>query len=228
VPPLSLLQVTPHEIVVCKPPGLASELPRDPHAESLLTRLHADGYDDLRLVHRLDAPTCGVMVVARTADAAAHYAAEIAAQRWKKFYVAEIGLPADRAHALLGDHKAYLSTQGRRARVVRSGGKPSFLSVVHAASAGPARTHLLIRLHTGRFHQIRVMLAALGAPLTGDRLYGGGEGAMYLEHVLLGAHPFGDPSLSVWRAPAHSGRPAWPASLIAAVNEQQTLILREA
>ena len=229
MPPLSLLQVTPHEIVVCKPPGLASELPRDPHAESLLTRLHADGYGDLRLVHRLDAPTCGVMVVARTAGAAAYYAAEIAAQRWKKFYVAEIAVPADRAHALIGDHKAYLSTHGRRASVVRSGGKPSFLSVVHAAAAGRGRTHLLIRLHTGRFHQIRVMLASLGAPLAGDTLYGGADaGAMYLEHVLLGARPFGGTTLSVWRAPAHSGRPAWSASLIAAVNEQQASILREA
>jgi 23S rRNA-/tRNA-specific pseudouridylate synthase len=224
-----MLQVTPHEIVACKPPGLASELPRDPRADSLLTRLRDEGYDGLRLVHRLDAPTSGVMVMARTADAAAHYATEIAARRWKKLYVAEVGVSVDQAQALIGEHKTYLSTQGRRAIVVRSGGKASLLSVVHAAPAGPQRSHLLVRLHTGRFHQIRVMLATLGAPLSGDALYGGaGEGPLYLEHVLLAARPFGADALSVWRAPAYTGRPAWAASLIAAVDEAQASILHEA
>src|SRR5687768_9796210 len=124
--PLARLLVTPHELVVSKPPGLASELPRDPDADSLVTRLQAEGFDNLRLVHRLDSPACGVMVIARTEEAAAHYSAEIAARRWQKFYVAEVALPADRAQKLVGPHKAYLSTEGRKAMVVRSGGKPSF------------------------------------------------------------------------------------------------------
>ena len=81
--PLTLLQVTPHEIVVCKPAGVASEHTRDPHADSLLSRLRADGFDDLRLVHRLDSPTCGVMIVARSREAAAHYTSVITARRWK-------------------------------------------------------------------------------------------------------------------------------------------------
>jgi len=215
-----MLHVTPHEIVVCKPPGLASELPRDPSADSLVTRLHAEGFDDLRLVHRLDAPTCGVMIVARTPEAAAHYSAEIAAQRWRKVYVAETAVPIDRAQRLIGDHKAYLSTEGRRAAVVRSGGKPSFLTIAHAAPAGQGHTHLLIRLHTGRFHQIRVMLANLGAPLAGDTLYGGPQGSFYLEHVLLSARLFGSTESSVWLAPSHDGRPAWSASLADAVRRE--------
>jgi len=225
-----ILEVTPHEIVACKPPGLASELPRDPRADSLLTRLRAQGYDDLRLVHRLDAPACGVMIVARTADAAAHYSAEIAARRWQKLYAAEVTTALPQTRALIGRHKAYLATEGRRATVVRSGGKASFLTIVHAspAPASPSRSHVLVHLHTGRFHQIRAMLAHLGAPLAGDALYGGSPGAFYLEHVMLAARPFATTAPRLWRAPVHGGRPQWSDDFVTAVDAQAPALLSEA
>lgn len=228
---MDLLHVTPHELVVCKPAGLPSELPRDPRADSLLTRLREDGFTNLRLVHRLDSPTCGVMIVARTPEAASHYSAEIEARRWHKVYVAEVGVPVDRAQGLIGDHKAYLSTQGRKAVIVRSGGKPSFLTVTSVAPAPDAseRSHVLVRLHTGRFHQIRVMLSALGAPLAGDHTYGGRAGdRFYLEHVLLGARLFGSEDLSVWRAPSHAARASWSKTMIDAVNAEEASLRRQA
>jgi 23S rRNA-/tRNA-specific pseudouridylate synthase len=227
--PLVLVEVTPHEIVLAKPPGLASELPRDPAADSLVTRLRVQGFPDVRLVHRLDAPACGLMIVARSPEAAAHYGAEIAARRWQKVYVAEVAAPLEHATAIVGKHKAYLSTAGRRARLVRSGGKPSFLTVVHASPAGVAsdRCHVLVHLQTGRFHQIRVMLAGLGAPLVGDATYGGPEGTFSLEHVLLSARPVGAAEPRVWLAPAHEARPAWTPALAEAVDAQARSILRE-
>ena len=231
MPSVELLQLTPHELVVRKPAGLPSELPRDPRADSLVSRLRTEGFDNLRLVHRLDTPASGVMIVARTPDAAAHYSAEIAARRWKKVYIAGLSVPIDRAQALVGDHKAYLSTEGRKARVVRSGGKASFLTIAHVAPVPDAsgRSHALVRLHTGRFHQIRVMLAALGAPLAGDDTYGGPAGdRWYLEHVLLSARLFGADDLSVWRAPGHADRPSWSAALHDAVNAEEASLRREA
>lgn len=227
---LVLLEVTPHEVVVSKPPGLASELPRDPRGDSLVARLREEGFDSVRLVHRLDAPASGLMIVARTPEAAAHYSAEIAARRWQKAYVAEVAAPLEHAAAIVGKHKAFLSTAGRRARLVRSGGKPSFLTIVRAAPAGaaPDRCHLLVHLHTGRFHQIRVMLSGLGAPLVGDTLYGGPEGVFYLEHVLLAARPFASAQPRVWTAPPHEGRPRWSPVLEGAIEEQGRLFLSEA
>jgi 23S rRNA-/tRNA-specific pseudouridylate synthase len=223
--PLHLLHVTPHEIVVCKPAGLPSEMPRDPAADSLVTRLGAEGFEGLRLVHRLDAPACGVMIVARSSEAAAHYSAEIAARRWHKVYVAEVAMPIDKAQRLIGDHNAYLATEGRRATVVRSGGKPSFLTIVHAAPATKGRSHVLIRLRTGRFHQIRVMMAALGAPLSGDALYDGpADAPFYLEHVMLGARLFGSTTQQSWLAPPHRDRRQWAASLIEAVAAEHAAL----
>jgi 23S rRNA-/tRNA-specific pseudouridylate synthase len=218
---VTLIEITPHEIVALKPAGLASELPRDPAADSLVRRLSAQGYPSVRLVHRLDAPTCGLMLVARSAEAAAHYAREIAARRWHKWYVAQVSLSPRKAGQLVGAHKSYLKVEGRSVRVVRAGGKPSFLDVALAAPVPgvPGESHLLVQLHTGRLHQIRVMLAHLGAPLTGDIRYGGPPAqAMYLEHVILGARTFASGEWRVWLAPADGNRSPWAPALSDAVD----------
>lgn len=218
--PLQIVDRTTDTLVVVKPADLASEVPRDPHADSLVRRLAAEGHRDLRLVHRLDTPACGLMLVACTRPAAAHYAQEIEARRWHKWYVARVSLPVGHASALVGPHKAYLKVDGRVARVVRSGGKPSFLDVELATPVpdDSGDSHLLIRLHTGRFHQIRAMLASAGAPLTGDEAYGGTTDApLSLEHVVLGAYAAGSLAWTVWQTPPHLDRDPWAPELAAAV-----------
>lgn len=218
---LAVLDRALDTLVVRKPAGLACELPRDPAADSIVMRLRAQGHGDVRLVHRLDTPACGLLVVATSQPAAAHYSAEIAGRRWEKWYVAEVAAPIEQAAALVGRHRMYLSTEGRRAVVVRAGGKPAFLTVHHASAstAGPGRSLVLIELHTGRFHQIRVMLATLGAPLVGDTLYGAAPSPdFYLEHVALRAIPFGEAESRVWRSPAAGDRPLWPSDLGAALE----------
>jgi 23S rRNA pseudouridine1911/1915/1917 synthase len=216
-----LVYRTPGAIVVVKPAGLASELARDPAADSLVSRLTADRHPAPRLVHRLDAAACGLMLVALTKAAAAHYSREIETGRWQKWYVARVAQPIAAARDLVGPHKAYLRTEGRVATVVRSGGKPSFLDVLLAAPApdAPDTSHVLIRLHTGRFHQIRVMLAQAGAPLAGDRTYGGpGQWPLYLEHVVLGSHADTTGAWTVWQGPPHEDRERWAPELADAVE----------
>lgn len=217
-----LLSVTEHEIVALKPAGLPSELPRDTAADSLVHRLSAQGFSGLRLVHRLDAMSCGLMLVARSAEAAAHYSREIADRRWHKWYVAQVALPNSQAGQLVGPHKSYLKVEGTSARVVRAGGKPSFLDVTMTAPVPgvPGDSHLLVQLHTGRLHQIRVMLAHRGAPLSGDVRYGGPAGrTFYLEHAILGARRFGTLEWCVWEAPSHPDRPQWAPALTNAVED---------
>jgi 23S rRNA pseudouridine1911/1915/1917 synthase len=218
---IQLLEVTRHEIVALKPAGLASELPRDPNADSFVRRLEGQGFSGLRLVHRLDAPSCGLMLVARSAEAAAHYAREIAARRWHKWYVAQVALPSSKAEQLVGSHKSYLKVDGSSSRVVRAGGKPSFLDVTLATPVPdvPNDSHVLVQLHTGRLHQIRVMLAHRGAPLSGDVRYGGPSGrTIYLEHAILAARTFASLEWRVWLAPCHPDRVQWAPALSDAVD----------
>lgn len=177
---VEVIRLGEDEAVLFKPAGLSSERSGGRELDSLLSRATAQlGWPEARLPHRLDRPTRGIVVIARDAPAAARHGAEIKADKWTKWYFARIpavGAGAiARASELVGPHRAYLRRDGERARVVRSGGDPSRLTVLAIAPAtDDARDcHALVRLDTGRFHQIRVMLADLGFPLVGDQLYGG-------------------------------------------------------
>jgi 23S rRNA-/tRNA-specific pseudouridylate synthase len=188
--PVTVLWTSPQddERVVFKPAGLSSEQPAA-EGDSLLARIRRQfAWPDARLPHRLDRPTRGIVVVARDAAAAARLAAEQREGRWTKWYFARIperSRDGD-AQGLVGPHKAFLRREGRVARVVRSGGDPSRLEVLAVARSAGQGAHALIRLDTGRFHQIRAMLAHLGFPLLGDRDYGGvGVEALDLEAVGL-------------------------------------------
>jgi len=183
------------EIVVVKPAGMAVELTRDPRGESLLARVRAHTGADAFLPHRLDRVTRGFVVVALSAESAAWHGAQIMDGAWTKVYLARVrpeqGLDPE---TLLGEHKAYLRQRGMHAEVVRSGGKPARLIIEGAWPAplgvgGKGDWHIVVRLLTGRFHQIRAMASDLGAPLVGDDQYGGAKGAMYLEHIGLRFRP---------------------------------------
>ncbi|MEM7247295.1 MAG: RNA pseudouridine synthase [Acidobacteriota bacterium] len=203
---LPVLFATTRELVVQKPAGLASELSDDRKGASVVewVRRRLD-WPEARLPHRLDRITRGLLLVARDAAAAAWHGERIREGEWEKLYLARIASPttaADREH-LLGEQRAYLKRKGRRAEVVRSGGKPSFLTVldVQPAPEHDGCSHVLLRLKTGRFHQVRVMLSALGHPLVGDELYGGVVGEPYLEHLRLRFRPEGEEeAVTVFRA----------------------------
>lgn len=206
--PLRVLWTGDGEVAVWKPAGLSSERPLSQSAspagsspvteplESAIALARAQfGWPDAQLPHRLDRPTAGILMIAADRTVAAAHAAEQREGRWTKWYIARVpsaGSAADGvgrrvATDLVGTQRGYLRRRGRLAGVVRSGGDPARHEVLAVAPAADRRgeSHALLRLGTGRFHQIRALMADAGFPLVGDRDYGSREPARPLELVAV-------------------------------------------
>ena len=218
------------DAVLLKPAGLSSEAPatNGKGPATLLVQARALlAWPEAQLPHRIDRPTRGFVVVARDSAAVAAHNEAIRAGRWTKHYLARIaatGTQTD-ACALVGQHHAYLRRDGAVARVVRSGGDPSTLVIeaVAPAPAAPGEWHAVIRLVTGRFHQIRAMLGALGFPLVGDQEYGGTRGQMYLDHASLWFPSIVDGSMQRAWLPVDPRREPVDPSIISALASAQPM-----
>ena len=174
--PLVILAERSELVAVDKPAGVPSQPLR---AGELGTMANAIAFrfpecvavgDDPRdggLVHRLDIGTSGVLIAARTPEAHRALRAAFGAGMVVKHYLAITdGRPVAR------ECDAPLAQRGRRAVVDLAEGLPAYteITVEHTLPA-----HALVRCiaRTGRMHQVRAHLAHVGAPLTGDALYGG-------------------------------------------------------
>lgn len=174
-PPLErarLLLADRHLAAVDKPPGVPAQptLSSDRgHLPDLASRLLGG---PILPVHRLDRETSGVVLLARTREAAAALSAAFRRGEPRKTYLALCARapapPEGRIDAPLGPDPR---RPGRRA--VAAGGEPAATSY-RTLRVGPGGEALVQALpETGRTHQIRVHLSHLGAPILGDALYGG-------------------------------------------------------
>ena len=158
-------------IAVCvKPVGLDSETQVP---EQLKEALGGEVYP----IHRLDKNVGGVMVYARTKQAAAQLSKAVQEGTMVKEYVALVhGTPP-----LSGDWEDLLWKDSAKNKVFavkreRKGVKKARLEFTCLRAGDPSLVH--IRLHTGRSHQIRVQFARRGFPLVGDHKYGSRDEAM--------------------------------------------------
>jgi tRNA pseudouridine32 synthase / 23S rRNA pseudouridine746 synthase len=168
-------------VVLDKPAGLLSVPGRDPGwQDSALSRAIL-AYGPLQAAHRLDMDTSGLLVLTRRRKAEAALKAQFAARTVRKTYLARVcGQPPEEGLVDLP--------------LRRLGGLPP-RNEVHAEEGLPALTRFrvlareeggaLLALHpeTGRSHQLRVHLAAIGHPILGDRLYGGAPEARLWLHA---------------------------------------------
>jgi 23S rRNA pseudouridine1911/1915/1917 synthase len=172
----------------------------------------------LGLVHRLDRPVAGVMLFARTSKAAARLSEQFREHRVRKIYRAVIRGEMEPRSGIL---KARLSRSGTRTRVTASSdpmGKEAELRY-RTIDAQQGLSLLEIDLVTGRHHQIRVQLAALGHPIWGDQKYGfrqvqGGASMALMARTLTVRHPtrpadmtFVSPIPDDWPWPPTSSEP---------------------
>ena len=186
---MNILFYDKHIIVCRKAAGELSEGEGPSALPALLASAMAEAGEQTGIfpVHRLDRETVGVMVFARTRQAAAALSAALNTDAFAKEYLALChGRPEEDA-ATLTDLLFYDRRRGKSFVVdrPRAGVKEAVLEYVCLRTQGDFSL-LRIRLHTGRTHQIRVQLASRRLPLTGDRRYG----APKSEHttVALAAH----------------------------------------
>lgn len=202
--PLAILHADDDIVVVDKPAGLLSVPGRGPErADCLIARLRAE-FPSVLLVHRLDLDTSGVIVFALTPQAQAHLGQQFENRRTAKRYVALVsGHPAEKRGRV--DLPLIVDWPNRpRQKVCHETGRPAQTDWRILRPEG-GNTRMRLVPVTGRSHQLRVHMQALGHPILGDTLYASGAAAqgerlmLHAEELRL-THPMtGQPQ--TFRAP---------------------------
>lgn len=176
-----ILYMDKQVIVIDKPPGLATQggSGLTKHVDGMLDSLQYEKPTRPKLVHRLDRDTSGVLLVARTAQAASGLSQSLALRDTSKVYWALVrGIPKQKngvvkaALVKEGGH----GPRGRDERMAVSDDDDAKFALTEyavMAKAGTEFAWVAARPITGRTHQIRVHMASLGTPIVGDFKYGG-------------------------------------------------------
>jgi tRNA pseudouridine32 synthase/23S rRNA pseudouridine746 synthase len=168
--PLDILHEDASILVVNKPAGLLTVPGKlEGRQDCLITRLQAARWDALT-VHRLDCDTSGVIIFARTKQAQGFLGQEFEQRRAQKTYVARLKgrLEPDSGTVdlPLGSDWEYRPRQ----KVDHQKGRPA-VTDWQVISRTDTETRVRLTPHTGRSHQLRVHMLALGHPILGDQIY---------------------------------------------------------
>jgi 23S rRNA pseudouridine1911/1915/1917 synthase len=178
--PLTLVYEDHDIVVVDKPAGMVVH-PAAGHDRGTLVNALLHHVDDLSgvggekrpgIVHRLDRGTSGLMIVAKHDQAHRELARQFRDREVEKEYLAlvwgtlQAGRRVDEPIGRDPANRKKMSSRARRSR-------EAVTRIVRVESVRRALTLAAVAIHTGRTHQIRVHLSAIGHPIVGDALYGG-------------------------------------------------------
>ncbi|MCF7855666.1 MAG: RluA family pseudouridine synthase [Candidatus Pacebacteria bacterium] len=184
MPAVPIVYEDNHLLVVCKPVNVPTQedRTRDPDVLSLLKQYLKERYRKpgnvfLGMVHRLDRPVGGVMVFAKTSKCASRLSEQIRQRTIRKEYSAVVhGKPTPPEARL--DHDLRYDPRTNTASITPDAETVGTKHAVLRYTCVAQETHLSlvhVYLETGRRHQIRVQLAAIGNPIYADTKYGGGD-----------------------------------------------------
>ena len=163
-------------IVLNKPPGLATQggTGTKEHVDGLLDAFAAEGPRP-RLVHRLDKDTSGVLLIARTPGSAAFFSKRFSQRSAKKTYWALVAGVPDIEDGLIELPLAKQPGSGGEKMMVDESGEGQRARTRYRVidQAGNRAAWVELQPLTGRTHQLRVHMAAIGHPIVGDGKYGG-------------------------------------------------------
>ncbi len=185
-----LLYQNDHFALVNKPSGVSFHS-EGGHAGFFEQAKKQLGVDTLFPVHRLDKITSGLLLLAKTSDAAAALGDLFSTRSVEKFYLAVArGKPKKKQGWVKGD-----MGKARRGafKLLRSMENPAITQFVSSTMGEGVRV-FLVKPHSGKTHQIRVALKSIGVPILGDELYGGDSADRgYLHAYALRFELFGQP-----------------------------------
>ena len=163
-------------LVLNKPPGLATQggTKTTQHVDGLLDALQYEAEGRPKLVHRLDKDTSGALLVARTSRAAAFFAKTFSSRSAKKVYWAlVVDVPSIDDGTIDLPIAKQPGTGGEKMHVDEAEGSPARTRYRVIERAGNRAAWVELQPFTGRTHQLRVHMAAIGHPIVGDGKYGG-------------------------------------------------------
>jgi 23S rRNA pseudouridine955/2504/2580 synthase len=164
--------------VLNKPPGLATQggTKTSQHLDRLLDGLGDEEHGRPKLVHRLDKDTSGALLVARSARAAGHFAKAFSGRTARKVYWAlVVGVPSPEEGMIDAPLAKQPGSGGEKMHIDEAEGLPAKTRFRTIDRAGNRAAWVELQPLTGRTHQLRAHMAAIGHPIVGDAKYGGAE-----------------------------------------------------
>ncbi len=186
-PWLDILYRDAHILVVNKPSGLLSVPGRlEIHKDSVMTRITND-FPMAFSVHRLDMDTSGVMIVALTKNAERELKRQFREREPQKSYLARVWGHPDKTHGVINMPLICDWPNRPLQKICFEQGKPAQTLWRRLSCDGDNSARLRLTPVTGRSHQLRVHLLAIGHPILGDRFYAPPEAATLTSRLQLHA-----------------------------------------